>query len=446
MARKPSLLTRFRPPPDIVEAAPAQTESRWLEVTVFFVVLVGGYFLWSAVGLIDRYEDKITANYLATDPPLLPQSDFTMFYAGSRFVRASDNEYLYDLPQLVRRILIVRGYDVSRIDASPDPYTEDTRWLRYYNPPFFLFALTPITFLDIKTAYLVMLGLNIALLVLLAISLAAVLRWRQPESILIALALAGFAPVYFTLEHGQPTVLLALLLATGYLALRNGRIVLAAVFLALTSLKPNWLLPALATLKPNPRLRLPFAIALLALLILPFAVLGPDTLFDYVRLITARGNDDLTDPIYAGSLLSWAGFFRALLGEPHPELWLAASIVTMLVFLVLWWRAGTAVAISGSVLAGLIVVPHSHPQDWVLVAPAAAILLQTTRAWHPAERLTVAFSLLALYTGTNDWQAAQHRMEDNGSAIFWSTFVAFALLCYLALISWRQDKAPNDAL
>ena len=308
---------------------------------ILFAIAIAVYLGRESYVQVNLAYDQIRAEYEYEGFPALPNSDFPMFYGGARLSRTSDRGELYDLPRQVREILLVRGANPGDVPAEPDPTEGVNQWLRYYNPPFFIIALSPLTYLSVQDAYLVATAVNVALLVVLAVVLGFVLRWRQPESALLALSLAALSPVTFALHHGQPTILLAILFATGYLALRNRRFWLAGILLSLTSIKPHWVLPDLALLKSNPRLFLPLLTGGVVFALIPLLLLGPNTVVDYFHLVTDRGNGDLTDEIYAGALLSWAGFFRALLGETRPDLWFVASVVTLGVFGLLCWRAGT---------------------------------------------------------------------------------------------------------
>jgi hypothetical protein len=412
-----------------------QETLRWLTriVLITGTLVLGAYFIREGVRLSQDTYAKIKSDYVYQGVPKVPRNDFSMFYTGSKTVRSSHRSETYDLSHLVRRILVERGYDPATIPDKPDPYSETNKWLRYYNPPFFLLALSPLTLFDVRTAYLVATGLNLGLLIALAGSLGFVLRWRQPETLLLGVALFGFSPLYTSLHHAQPTILLSLLLTMGYLALRNGRYLLAGALLAFMALKPQWTFPGATAIRTQPRLILPLVAASFVLVVLPFALLGPDALIDYVRLVTGRGNDDLSNNLYSGAVLSWAGFFRALTGEAQPVLWLVASVVTLLVFGLLWRFGRAEASIAGGVVVCLIVVPHSHPQDWLLVVPAAAILLSVR--WGLVAHTGIASVLLATFLAANDWQSAQAQMDATGEAVFWVTLTAFALLVWLAAVS-----------
>jgi hypothetical protein len=147
--------------------------------------------------------------------------------------------------------------------------------------------------------------------------------------------------------------------------------------------------------------------------------------------------------------MSWGGFFRALTGETQPGMWMGASLITAAVFLVVWRYGSTEYAIAAATIVCLIVVPHSHPQDWVAMLPVAAMLLAS--AANAFMRGLTGGLLLAVLLGANDWPAAYENMQADGEAVFWVTPAAFALLVQLAFASVIESRGrssinPEDRL
>jgi hypothetical protein len=406
--------------------------------------------LWLAVAVLaaflvreiresaDPAIDAIRSDHAKTAAPLLPYTDFEMFYAGAILARSNNRDLLYDKPTIVRQILIARGYRFAEIPDPIDTQSPDHIWLRYYNPPAYLFAWAPVTFLDVRDAYVFAVGLNVVLLGALAVLLGFVVRWRMPHTLLLLLGLFAFAPVYFTIHHGQPTILIAGLMAAGYLALRNGRDLWAGLLLALTGVKPHWLLPALSLMRRR-GLIVPFFGGCFAFLALPFVLLGPGAVIDYIRLILDRGDGDLTNSTYGEALLSWSGFWRALTGEPQPVLWLIASIATLAVYARIWLRAGAAVSLAAAVPVFLLIIPHSHPQDWTLMATSAAVLLSLR--WSPLALAGIGVLLLGLLIGANEWINATRAVEDGATRVYWVSLAAAGLLLWLGALTFMpQDR------
>ena len=410
----------------------------WLGVAALSVFLISEIFESA-----DPAIDAIKSDHAKTEAPLLPYTDFEMFYAGSTLARSRNRDMLYDKPTIVRQIWIARGYRFADIPEPIDPDSPDNIWLRYYNPPSYLFAWTPVTFLDVRDAYLVAVWSNVVLLGGLAVVLGYVMRWRMPHTLLLLLGLFAFAPVYFTIHHGQPTILIAGLMAAGYLALRNGRAVWAGLLLSLTGIKPHWLLPALSLMRQR-GLIVPFLAGCFVFLALPFVILGPGALIDYIRLVLDRGDGDLTNSTYGEALLSWSGFWRALTGEPQPLLWLLTSIATLAVYARIWLTAGAAVSLAAAVPTFLLIIPHSHPQDWTLMVTSAALLLSLR--WSPLGLAGTAALLLGVLIGANEWIHATRAVEGGATRVYWVSLAAAGLLVWLAaltLVGADRDEIGN---
>jgi hypothetical protein len=177
---------------------------------------------------------------------------------------------------------------------------------------------------------------------------------------------------------------------------------------------------------------------------LPFVILGPGAVIDYIRLVLDRGDGDLTNSTYGQALLSWSGFWRALTGESQPLLWLLTSIATLAVYARIWLTAGAAVSLAAAVPTFLLIIPHSHPQDWTLMATSAALLLSLR--WSPLGLAGTAALLLGVLIGANEWIHATRAVEDGASRVYWVSLAAAGLLVWLAaltLVGSDRDEIGN---
>jgi hypothetical protein len=361
-------------------------------------------------------------------------NDFSMFYAGAELVTSGDRDDVYDLDTIVRRILLVRGAEPAEIPSDLSPTDPDYVWLRYYNPPIYLAAVSPLTSMSVSSAYLATVAVNVGLALCLAVIAGYILRWQQPWALFFGLAILGLPQTRVAIFHAQPTILIACLTGLGYLALRNGKTRLSGLLLSLTGVKPHWLIPVLTLLRAEKRLILPFFGGCLVFLALPFLVLGPSAIWDYAHLVLARGEADVNDPTYAVALLSWSGFFRALTGEPQPSLWIVASAATLLCFLLIVWRARAEVALAGGTLTALLVIPHSNLLDWVLLVPVSAILLSLN--WDRTQRVILVLFISLLYLASNLWLPEFSAVREGGRAVYGVTLAAFGLLAWLVAVTY----------
>jgi hypothetical protein len=410
------------------------TAKRWLPVALTCVAVA--YMSLQAGEEASKLRDTLSSDLYEH----ARWNDFSMFYAGAELVTSDRRGELYDIDTMVSSILGVR--DQSEL---PDkrPSSPQNMWLRYYNPPIYLAAFSPLTLLSLEDAYLAVMVLNVALLVCLCFVLGLVVRWQQPATLLLAIAILGFPGTRIALYHGQPTILIAALTGLGYVALRNRRLWTAGILLAFTGIKPHWLLPLLPLMSRKRRLILPILVAAAAFLALPYLLLGPSALVDYVGLVLARGQGDVTDSTYGIALLSWPGFFRTLTGEPQPALWLLASALTIVCFLALW-RLGTAeLGLAGGTLVALLVIPHSHPQDWVLLFTIAAILLSLD--WEAPARYVLWGGLAVLYFAGTVYVEAYWELLDGEKVIYWLTPAAFGFLALLTALTLAR-RGPASAI
>jgi hypothetical protein len=404
----------------------SQTLSR-LAISIGVAFLIS-FLVVSLIKHASREYGRIQDYYEATNPQL-GANDFPAFYGGAA-ASLQERGDLYDMRFMVGKIIELR--DGEAPPPGFDPQDTDYAWLRYYNPPVYLLALSPLTLLDLHTAYLVMVGVNLFLLAGLIVCLGYVMRWKQPETLIFSLGLLVYEPIFFSLRHTQPTILIAILIGLSHLALRNGRYGLAGCALALCGIKPHWLLPLGALVWRERRLWKPFLATVFLVLALPFALLGPSAVIDYARLVLSRGNSDLTDTGFTTVLLSWTGFFRALTGEPQPQLWFLASAATLAAFAVIWRWGDRDTTFCAAIIVALLVIPHSHPQDWTLVAPVAAILL--SKPSTTAERAGIGAVVMAIFIGANEWTEARWRIDYEGTAIYWVTIAGFSLVLWLAAV------------
>jgi hypothetical protein len=230
--------------------------------------------------------------------------------------------------------------------------------------------------------------------------------------------------------QGQPTVLIAGLFCGAFLASESGRRVLASVLLVLIGLKPQWLpLPALALARRDPRSVPVMLAAGVVILVLPFALVGPGGLLDYISLVLDRGEGDLNSAGYSATNLSWGGFLTAITGSTQPALTVLLGLLTLGLFAAILRQGEPRLTWAGAALVTLLVLPHAHPQDWVMVAPAAALLLSYTR--QPLLTAVSAAGLLAVYIAANNWPAAYADWETDGSAVYWVTLANLAVILWI---------------
>ena len=99
---------------------------------------------------------------------------------------------------------------------------------------------------------------------------------------------------------------------------------------------------------------------------------------------------------------------------------------------------------AAAALTALVVVPHSHTHDWVLVAPVAALVLSRAAT---ARELAVSALLLGLvYAGVNTWPAMAESVVDGGRAVYFVTPAAVATVAWCRVLSASRQAVGKITL
>jgi hypothetical protein len=87
----------------------------------------------------------------------------------------------------------------------------------------------------------------------------------------------------------------------------------------------------------------------------------------------------------------------------------------------------------------LLVVPHSHPQDWVMLAPAAAIMLRSQTS--TAGIAVTTLLLIGASLGMDHWS----QLRDRAYVIYWPTLAGFSLLVWVYFVSEARYALARGA-
>jgi hypothetical protein len=389
------------------------------------VILAGAFawvLAWQLITAASGYRQVIRD--FNSKIPALGGSDFPAFYMGAKLFASTDRRLSYDDKTQAKTILAIKGYG--------EDLGQDSGWFRYYNPPAYSLLLAPLTLLPLKPAYLLTIALNIVAFLGLVMLVGSILRWRQPLTGLVLLAIAGSQPLLYSFWHAQPNIVLALIVGSAFLLAERSETTAGAI-LASGFIKPQWLLfSAPALCRKHPRSAVSFAAVLLVMLV-PFVAVGREGVLDYILLVRHRGYEDVHDAGFAEALLSWSGFLRAYSGAARPDAWAAFSILTALAFAPIWVTGKTALLPLAAVLTTLLIGPHSHPQDWLLIAPPACFILRDQKGL----RLCVtAVLLMTIDVAVNGWSGLAYGEQ----AFYWPTLAAFATLVWIWVLALNADR------
>jgi hypothetical protein len=168
------------------------------------------------------------------------RSDFGTFYRAGTMVLSGDGARVYDLSA-------EHQYDAALGTRSVDAEGNSVS-LPFVFAPFALAFCAPLALLPYEQAEAVWYAINAAML----LALPLLLRKRRligPRTSAIALIVPLlFLPVILALLQGQPSILLLLLFAMGYVDLADGKETRAGCWFALASFKPQFVVPLLLAL------------------------------------------------------------------------------------------------------------------------------------------------------------------------------------------------------
>ena len=188
----------------------------WIAVLIVGMLCIHGVLFWKARVLVRQ-----------------GYPDFTIFYTAGKMLREGLGHSLYDgaLQYEVQQTFAAG----VRIRKGPLPYN---------HPPFEALIFEPLASLDYPTAYLVWSVINLAILGFLPFLLRRYIRVLAQYHLFVwLLVLLGFFPVLVALLQGQDVILLLLLNALAFAALKRNADTLAGCWLGLSVFKFQLILP-----------------------------------------------------------------------------------------------------------------------------------------------------------------------------------------------------------
>ncbi|WP_341713481.1 glycosyltransferase family 87 protein [Erythrobacter sp.] len=263
----------------------------------------------------------------------------------------------------------------------------------YFYPPMFLIACYPLGFLS----YFAALGLWLVTTGTVFVATARMWARHLDLKLPIWLWLAAFPPVLITITHGQTSFLLAALLGSGLLLVRD-RPWIAGLLLGLATFKPQFglLIPIAILLTGNWRVAV-VAVGTVALQTL-FATLafGPGIWVDWYELTADAQESMAGGSIGYGKMVSVFAASK-LVGASDVFAYVIQLIVAGTVSLAVVsvsWRRDWSHALAALVLTGAaLVTPFALDYDMVILALPLLYLAGTGyRDW---EKAISAFAFLA---------------------------------------------------
>jgi len=305
-------------------------------------IVCAGYDLWLWAG-----------NYLSDNF----HNDFTFYYAAALLGLQHGWPHLYDLK-----------LQQAELDAIQSHITV-AQLARYVSPPPLAWLVVPFTVLPYRAAYWLWSAVLVA-------ALALAWYWAAPGRgrvrLILLVAAAGWLPVLYGLQLGQPALLVAAAVAACAALARRNRDVAAGAVLALIVVKPQLaLLVAPALLFAGRRRAFAAAAIVLALAGAASALaLGPDGVSAYL----ARLSFAQTVPEnQAQTLAAWIHDLAV------TRVVQAAIALATLALVYRLRRRGTDVAIAIALVGGLAASPYTHYDDLTMLGLGGWLLLREPR-------------------------------------------------------------------
>jgi len=259
----------------------------WIAVLIVGMLCIHGVLFWKARVLVRQ-----------------GYPDFTIFYTAGKMLRQGMGHQLYDAQVQFE----VQKKFVGQIPSRHGP-------LPYNHPPFEALIFLPLTLLPYRQAFIAWDLLNLAALFGVALLLrrsGRMLSGIAPWEFVIA-SLAFF-PVFASFLQGQDSVLLLLLCALGFRALRRDADSLAGCWFALGTFKFQLMIPLLLLMVIWNRRRVAasFAAVSILLVLVSAGLVGWQSLLRYPGYVlqvakspTLGGVPEELMPNLRGVLLGW---------------------------------------------------------------------------------------------------------------------------------------------
>ena len=303
------------------------------------------------------------------------QHDFMPFYLGGKLAASGQIARIYDKPVYQPLIAQLRneGERKSRFDAH-----------YFIRPAFEAFFYIPFTWFSYSRASTLALIGNLGLLGILVWKLPIWLAAPPGLRPALRLALAVFYPFLWSIVLGQDTLLLTLLV--GYAISRDvvGSDTGAGVIIGLCAWKPNlmWLLPLALLAARRWRMAIYSLATSSVLLVLSFGLVGVRGFRQWVQLVQAPSSD--ITPSLMGNIRALNIHFGLIFAS-------IALALTIVCFCIVLHRGSFSDKISASLLAALLISPHTYWQDYSLTAVIAML------GSSPAARVVLLFPWPYLY-------------------------------------------------
>ena len=312
--------------------------------------------------------------------------DFTILYSAGRIVAAGLGRQLYDTALQYRTQLEFAPHVDVRNGALP-----------YNHPPFEAVVFVPLAKLPYRSAYFTWIGVNLLVLIFIYRRLRPQVGFLQEQSLgLWLLASLGYFPAFIALLQGQDILLLLLVYALTYLALKRGADLAAGSWLALGLFRPQETLPLLVVLLFRRRWKLlaGFVLVAVALGMVSVTTIGWRETLEYPRFVWTIENrrNGVIAPVDMPNLRGLTSVVAGTLSSDWASVIAAALSAAAVV-----WAGLSCKRESGqenldlqfalAVVATMLASYHAYPYDLSLLLIAVALV--ANYQWQEPSRVSV---------------------------------------------------------
>lgn len=302
-------------------------------------------------------------------------SDFISAYTAGKILQRGAAEQLYDL-QL--------QYSIQQ-EAAPDANIRHGA-LPYVRPPFEALLFWPLAYFSYRTAFVIWdaisLGILIAVTVLLRREMAL---FRDVPLALAVLAALSFFPVFLTFLQGQDSLLLLLIYALTYTALRRNRDLLAGAILALGTFKFPLVLPFVVVCAfARRRFLAGFALCVAGLSAISIGLVGWRGVSHYAVYLSNidRAAPGVNVPRDMPNIRGLVALFSPVLGNLRfPAVLTVIVSITLIAWAAKRWAGldvgqdALPLGFSANLLTTILVSYHDHVFDLCLLILPVSLLL-----------------------------------------------------------------------
>ena len=325
--------------------------------------------------------------------------DFAALYGTAEIMRAGKRPH-YN-PSTIQGIDV--GYDSTSAKPAQPPQAKTDS----LHPPFESLLFLPLTFFSYKVAYLTWYCLSLLLLWCTPLVLWLYLPHLHRDFHFIAILLGSMLPVLACLITGQDSILLLFLVSCSYVSLQGRRDVTGGFLLGLGMFKFQLILPIVAVLLLARAWRVVagFGIALFALILGSFALVGVRTTIAYVPFVLAFSKH-ISENLSPRTVLmpNLRGMVSLIFGgtlSPSAQTILILLISGVLFGVVASWylrnpSLPTSLKFSALVMMSCLVSYHFYVHNAVLLVLPLFLLANYFAGAQENRAVTLAFATIAI--------------------------------------------------